>query len=307
MLRLNPDGTNPTDNPFFTGSTTDWQGAVWALGLRNPYTFAVQPGTGRCSSTTSARASGRRSTTALAGPTTAGPAAPRRCGKGSSRRRRRGRTTATRSWPTTIRSSAPSPAGCAITGGVFYPSGSQFGSAYAGKYFFADFCGNFIRVFDPANPGSPSHAGHLDRLCQRADHWQPGGPQGRCGRQPLLPCPRRDRRDLPHLVPGPGHHPAPGERHRRTRANRPASPSPPPAERRSLTSGRSFVAGNWTNISGATASTFTINNATTADAGQYRAVVTNSAGSATSNAATLTVNVAGQAPSNHAASVEPVA
>jgi hypothetical protein len=51
-------------------------------------------------------------------------------------------------------SSAPTPAGVAITGGVFYPAGSQFGAAYAGKYFFADFGANFIRVFDPANPGS---------------------------------------------------------------------------------------------------------------------------------------------------------
>ena len=29
-----------------------------------------------------------------------------------------------------------------------------FGPAYAGKYFFADFCGDFIRVFDPDVPGS---------------------------------------------------------------------------------------------------------------------------------------------------------
>src|SRR5207244_3577408 len=43
---------------------------------------------------------------------------------------------------------------CAITGGAFYPSNSQFGSAYAGKYFFNDFCGGFIHVFNPANPGS---------------------------------------------------------------------------------------------------------------------------------------------------------
>src|SRR3954447_2957974 len=47
ILRLNLDGANPSDNPFFDNSTTDWQGATWALGLRNPYTFAFQPGTGR--------------------------------------------------------------------------------------------------------------------------------------------------------------------------------------------------------------------------------------------------------------------
>ena len=45
LLRFNEDGTIPTDNPFF--ATQSGLGrAVWAYGLRNPFTFAVQPGTG---------------------------------------------------------------------------------------------------------------------------------------------------------------------------------------------------------------------------------------------------------------------
>ena len=46
MLRINPDGSIPADNPFFT-TATGVNRAIWALGLRNPFTFAVQPGTGR--------------------------------------------------------------------------------------------------------------------------------------------------------------------------------------------------------------------------------------------------------------------
>lgn len=46
-------------------------------------------------------------------------------------------------------------------------------------------------------------------------------------------------------------------------------------------------------LAGATSATYTIASTAAADAGQYRAVVTNSAGSATSNAATLTVHAAG--------------
>ena len=46
MLRINPDGTIPTDNPFFN-TATGANRAIWALGLRNPFTFAFQPGTGR--------------------------------------------------------------------------------------------------------------------------------------------------------------------------------------------------------------------------------------------------------------------
>ena len=51
-----------------------------------------------------------------------------------------------------------------------------------------------------------------------------------------------------------------------------------------------------TAISGATASTYSISSTATSDAGSYTVVVTNSAGSATSNAAVLTVNIPTQAP-----------
>jgi glucose/arabinose dehydrogenase len=46
ILRIHPDGSIPADNPFY-GSATGKYRAIWALGLRNPFTFAVQPGTGR--------------------------------------------------------------------------------------------------------------------------------------------------------------------------------------------------------------------------------------------------------------------
>jgi glucose/arabinose dehydrogenase len=46
LLRINPDGTIPGDNPFVDAARGKYR-AIWALGLRNPFTFAVQPGTGR--------------------------------------------------------------------------------------------------------------------------------------------------------------------------------------------------------------------------------------------------------------------
>jgi fibronectin type 3 domain-containing protein len=52
------------------------------------------------------------------------------------------------------------------------------------------------------------------------------------------------------------------------------------------------LSGTWTNISGASAASFSISAAAATDAGSYRVIVTNSAGSATSNTATLTVNPA---------------
>lgn len=47
LLRINPlTGEGYSDNPFFTGDITDDQSKVLNYGLRNPFRFAIQPGTG---------------------------------------------------------------------------------------------------------------------------------------------------------------------------------------------------------------------------------------------------------------------
>lgn len=45
ILRINPDGSIPEDNPF-VGQTTGKYRAIWARGLRNPFTFAFNPRNG---------------------------------------------------------------------------------------------------------------------------------------------------------------------------------------------------------------------------------------------------------------------
>ena len=46
---------------------------------------------------------------------------------------------------------------CAITGGAFYnPQVNQFPANFVGNYFFADFCGGWIRRLDPANGNAVS-------------------------------------------------------------------------------------------------------------------------------------------------------
>ncbi|HTL97428.1 MAG TPA: PQQ-dependent sugar dehydrogenase, partial [Holophagaceae bacterium] len=48
VLRINRDGSIPADNPLMSvGSVTGANKAIFAMGFRNPFTFAVQPGTGR--------------------------------------------------------------------------------------------------------------------------------------------------------------------------------------------------------------------------------------------------------------------
>src|SRR5262249_15215613 len=46
LLRITPAGPTPADTPFVAQTTGKYR-AAWALGLRNPFTFAVQPETGR--------------------------------------------------------------------------------------------------------------------------------------------------------------------------------------------------------------------------------------------------------------------
>ena len=43
ILRINADGSIPADNPFFS-QTSGANQSIWALGLRNPFTFSFDPG-----------------------------------------------------------------------------------------------------------------------------------------------------------------------------------------------------------------------------------------------------------------------
>lgn len=138
ILRLNPDGSIPTDNPYY-GSTTGINRAIWALGLRNPFNIAVQPGTGTVFIND--------------------------VGEGTYEEIDEGLAGKNYGWPGIegVRTTQTPPAnyqdpfyaygrssGCSITAGEFYnPSVTQFPVEYVGKYFFADFCGGWIRTIDP--------------------------------------------------------------------------------------------------------------------------------------------------------------
>ena len=144
ILRLNSDGTIPSDNPFFNTATGNNR-AIWSLGLRNPYTFAFQPGTGRMFINDVGQDSWEEiddgSVASNYGwPNTEGPTANPQY----------------RSPLFYYGHGAGSTTGCAIAGGAFYnPSNPTFPSEYVGDYFFADFCSGWIRRFDP-NSGSVS-------------------------------------------------------------------------------------------------------------------------------------------------------
>jgi len=150
LLRLNDDGTIPTDNPFYTTATGNAR-AAWAIGLRNPYTFAVQPGTGRIHINDVGQGAWEEINLGTAGANYGWPAS-----EGGD-----GLTSAYTAPLFAYGHSAASPAGSgpggfftgiAIAGGAFYPStGGTFPAAYAGNYFFADFGSTFIARQDLTN------------------------------------------------------------------------------------------------------------------------------------------------------------
>ena len=116
-----------------------------------------------CSSTTSARTPGRRSTTASAG------AQLRLADDRGRLDRPTPRLHAARSTPTRT---AAAVQGCAITGGAFYnPATAQFPADYVGDYFFADFCGGWIQRYRPGDRARPTRLRHR--------HREPGRPEGR--------------------------------------------------------------------------------------------------------------------------------
>ncbi len=47
ILRINPDGSGPADNPFFTGNKWDNESKVYANGMRNPKSGSFDPATGK--------------------------------------------------------------------------------------------------------------------------------------------------------------------------------------------------------------------------------------------------------------------
>jgi glucose/arabinose dehydrogenase len=145
LLRFNDDGTVPADNPFYASQSGLAQ-AIWAYGLRNPFTFAVQPGTGRIHVND--------------------------VGENTWEEINLGRAGANYGWPVfegpyavagvepplfTYQHDLASPPGApagnlmtgpAIAGGAFYPAGGAFPDGYRDQYYFADFIGKFVARLD---------------------------------------------------------------------------------------------------------------------------------------------------------------
>ncbi|HEY9007918.1 MAG TPA: PQQ-dependent sugar dehydrogenase [Ohtaekwangia sp.] len=269
VLRINPDGSIPAGNPFTTGS--EQRRRVWAYGLRNPYTFDVQPGTGRIFVNDVGQNTWEEINDATTGGLNFG-------------------------WPTAEgNSSNPSftnpvyayqhgsgdGLGCAITGGVFFnPTSTNYPAEYTGRYFFQDLCNRWINVLNlstsPATrmPFATGLGG--DALSIEV---------GTDGNLYYL---ERSTGALFKIIYTVNTAPA--------IVTQPANvtvSAGQPATFSVTATGTAPLSYQWqknnVNIAGATASSYTIASTQASDAGAYRVIVSNSAGSVTSNAAQLTV------------------
>jgi glucose/arabinose dehydrogenase len=276
MLRINADGSIPADNPFFN-TASGRNRAIWALGLRNPYTFNFQPGTGRMFINDVGQNAVEEINDGIAGSNYGWPTCEGACTNPNFRnplfQYGHGFTSTT---------------GCAVTGGAFYnPPTAQFPASYAGKYFFADFCSNWIRLFDPSSGTATdflSGASSPVDLQVSADgslYYLQRGAGGQL---------RRIQYPAGQTPPSIATHP----QSRSVAAGQPATFTV-------SASGSTPLQYQWqrnnANIPGANSDSYTIPSASPADNGaQFRVVVSNAFGSAQSNSATLTVTSTNTAP-----------
>ncbi|GDY22131.1 hypothetical protein LBMAG56_34780 [Verrucomicrobiota bacterium] len=137
ILRINRDGSIPSDNPF-VDSTTGLSRAIWALGFRNPYTLGFKPGTSRLFVNDVGFDRWEEINEVQRGANYGWPIY-----EGYSTDPNFG--SPVYAYP----HQTDPPASSAITGGTFYnPATNQFPGSYLGKYFFVDGFTQVINVLD---------------------------------------------------------------------------------------------------------------------------------------------------------------
>jgi glucose/arabinose dehydrogenase len=271
VLRINSDGTIPNDNPFFN-TAAGANRSIWAMGLRNPFTFAFQPGTGRMFINDVGETKWEEINDGIAGSNYGWSLCEGVCSPPNANFRDPLFQYAHGSTLTQ---------GCAIVGGGFYnPATLQFPSSYVGKYFFGDLCNGWIRLFDPSNSTATGFATGISNLVDLKVANDGSLYYLSIGSAALFRV--QFQGTPPTITTQP--------------ANLTVAQGQPAAftVAASSTTPISFQwQRNQANISGATSSSYTLASPAATDNGaKFRCVVTNAGGSTISNEATLTVQTA---------------
>jgi glucose/arabinose dehydrogenase len=150
LLRINADGSAPADNPFYTATPdgtppTAASQRLWALGLRNPYSFAIDPSAGTIFVNDVGGNQYEEINDATLGgnnfgwPTQEGPPLSPFAGPAYYYKNR-------------YNGGNTDSSGCSVLGGTFLsPLSSNYPAQYLGKYFFMDYCSGWFRYIDPAH------------------------------------------------------------------------------------------------------------------------------------------------------------
>jgi glucose/arabinose dehydrogenase len=283
ILRMNSDGTIPTDNPFF-GTATGQNRLIWALGLRNPFTFAFDQQSSRMFINDVGQNTWEEVNDGIAGanygwPNSEGP-------------------TSNVNFRTPYYyygHSGTTPSGCAITGGAFYnPTNPTYPPAFINKYFFADYCSGWIYYLNPAL-GAPSNANSTAIQTPTLFLTDGGG---------IVDIRTGPDGKLYYLQRSPGSL----RRIDNTNSNQPSIITQPGNTQVSVGQTATFTVSatgpslsyqwrrNNTDIPGATSATYSLSNAQLSDSGAvFRVFIQNSSGSVLSDPAGLTV-VSAQPP-----------
>ncbi|MEP7372781.1 MAG: PQQ-dependent sugar dehydrogenase [Chitinophagaceae bacterium] len=274
LLRINPDGSVPPGNPFTTGSNQQLR--IWSYGLRNPYTISFQPGTGKLFVNDVGSSVWEEINDATTGGKNYGW--PYEEGNGSQF------SSPVYAYP----HGSGNTSGCAITGGTFFnPSSTNYPSSYIGKYFFLDYCSNWINTIT-LNGSTATQSNFAGNIA--------GSPVSlTTGTDGNLYFLSRDNSAVYKITYTGSSGPV--------ITNQPQSLTV--AQGNTATFNVTATGGapltyqwrkNGTNISGATNASYTISSTTATNAGTYSVVVNNSSGTATSNDATLTVTSPNKPP-----------
>ena len=162
MLRINKDGTIPAGNPFYSTASGNNR-AIWALGLRNPFKFAVQPGTGTIFINDVGADAWEEINRGVSGANYGWSL----CEGNHDNPNRPGSVNCSAAPYTEpmheYAHGSSDTTGCSITGGTFYnPTTVQFPSGYVDEYFFTDLCSGWIRTYDPQSGAASGFATGLE-------------------------------------------------------------------------------------------------------------------------------------------------
>ena len=282
MLRLNADGTIPTDNPFYASATGQEPGDLGARPAQPLHVRLQSVGLVDVRQRRRTERPGKRSTTALAGANYGWPDT-----EGADDR------SALRQPSLQLRAQHGGAAARSPAARSTRPPTAQFPSDYLDDYFFADYCAGWIRRLDPANNNAVTTfatgiASPVDlKVSRRRQSLLPRARERRDDGRRLS---RQLRRDCADASP----------RSRRAAAPRRERRSPSASRASGLGAAAVSVAAErrqhlGRHLAGLHASP----SVATADNGaRFRAIVSNDSGSATSAEAVLTVT-SNQAPTAH--------